>query len=319
MLEIFIPSYPKIKETKYHLSFAQHLKNSFSVGYSHGIYKFVNFLLSYTARQTYEKKRYDLHLLECQIGWGDATSQPIIGTLPSEAEWMRNETFDPQNSYTYNRKPIENELQLYISANTSIKGGKAVINSYLKLPVALVQQRLDYQRDTYDAFTHRHDYTFNSTARFRYTRTDKGYTDVEVIYNMSETLPDLLDHLLTLSDTYDPLNTYVGNTALKRAQSHNLEVRYSKNGQKGNNYITRSLNANYNYVYNAIARGFTYDPTMGKRTFMPQNVNGSQFANVGYDTYMYLRKQEKIQFLGKTNLGWQHGVDLLRTGAFNKS
>lgn len=57
---------------------------------------------------------------------------------------MRNETFDPQNSYTYNRKPIENELQLYISANTSIKGGKAVINSYLKLPVALVQQRLDY-------------------------------------------------------------------------------------------------------------------------------------------------------------------------------
>lgn len=51
---------------------------------------------------------------------------------------MRNETFDPQNSYTYNRKPIENELQLYISANTSIKGGKAVINSYLKLPVALV-------------------------------------------------------------------------------------------------------------------------------------------------------------------------------------
>lgn len=224
---------------------------------------------------------------------------------------MRNETFDPQNSYTYNRKPIENELQLYISANTSIKGGKAVINSYLKLPVALVQQRLDYQRDTYDAFTHRHDYTFNSTARFRYTRTDKGYTDVEVIYNMSETLPDLLDHLLTLPDTYDPLNTYVGNTALKRAQSHNLEVRYSKNGQKGNNYITRSLNANYNYVYNAIARGFTYDPTTGKRTFMPQNVNGSQFANVGYDTYMYLGKQEKIQFLGKTNLGWQHGVDLI--------
>lgn len=311
MLERFIPSYPKIKETKYHLSFAQHLKKSFSVGYSHGIYKFVNFLLSYTARQTYEKKRYDLHLLECQIGWGDATSQPIIGTLPSEAKWMRNETFDPQNSYTYNRKPIENELQLYISANTSIKGGKAVINSYLKLPVALVQQRLDYQRVTYDAFTHRHDYTFNSTARFRYTRTDKGYTDVEVIYNMSETLSDLLDHLLTLSDTYDPLNTYVGNTALKRAQSHNLEVRYSKNGQKGNNYITRSLNANYNYVYNAIARGFTYDPTMGKRTFMPQNVNGSQFANVGYDTYMYLGKQEKIQFLGKTNLGWQHGVDLI--------
>lgn len=67
----------------------------------------------------------------------------------------------------------------------------------------------------------------------------------------------------------------------------------------------------YNYVYNAIARGFTYDPTTGKRTFMPQNVNGSQFANVGYDTYMYLGKQEKIQFLGKTNLGWQQGVDLI--------
>ena len=111
-----------------------------------------------------------------------------------------------------------------------------------------------------------------------------------------------------------------------------MEVRYSKNGQRWNNYITRSLNANYNYVYNAIARGFTYDPTMGKRTFMSQNVNVNQFANVGYDTYMYLGKQEKIQFLGKTNLDWQHGVDLitivnegklptktlLRTGAFNK-
>lgn len=285
------------------------VKNEFNIGYGRGVTKMNYVSLTYTTRQTYEKKRYDLHLLERQTGWGDDTDQ-ALGTLPSESEWMRNETFDAKNSFTYSRKPIENELELYANCNGDVKEGKGQLNCFLKLPVTLVQQRLNYQRDTYNAFTHRHDYMFNPTARFRYTRTDKSYADVEIIYNMKESLPDLLDHLLTLPNTYDPLNTYLGNANLKRSQTHNLDIRFTKNYDK-KFYTNRSLTANYNYIHNAIARGFTYNPTTGVRTFMPQNVDGNQYANIGYRQYIFWGKGDKWGVQYETKLGWQHGVDLI--------
>ena len=262
---------------------------------------------SYKMNHTLENKNYALHRLERLEGWGNGEA-PALGMLPSETEWMKSVTLD-DNSFRYHRQPLTQELRMQVQ-KLYFHTDSTQLRLSFEAPAVWQRQRLDYTRGTYDAVTHRNDVMFNPYAYIYYVALKKRVRlNWQLAYRMTQTTPDLLDHLLELPYTYDPLNIQTGNANLHRTLDHNLVFTYNRTLNLKRRGL--SLRAELHKYRNAIARGFTYNAETGVRTFRPQNVDGNMNVAGMVSYYLPLDRKQRLFFMTESNAMYTRSVDLI--------
>lgn len=227
--------------------------------------------------------------------------------LPSEAEWLKNETYDQVNSYITELKPIDQTAQLRLAYEKADSNNNRW-NLSLSIPLNIKTQRVYHKRHTYDA--HRTIHNVYATPTFNVSRRwDKSQKEWNYSYSMGVRTPDFLTHLIDLPNDANPLYVTTGNPHLKSEISHvlNTSLKWS-NSEKQRSYFL-SLGITFNT--NAIAQGMTYDRTTGARYFKPQNVDGNYLSQNHFQFNLPLDRKRRLTLASRLFFQLQHSVDLI--------
>ena len=261
---------------------------------------------SYSLNASWRNQHYAQHRLERLAGWGAGNEHPL-GMLPSEAEWLKNETYDQVNSYITELKPIDQTAQLRLAYEKADSNNNRW-NLSLSIPLNIKTQRVYHKRHTYDAHRTIHNVyatpTFNASRRW-----DKSQKEWNYSYSMGVRTPDFLTHLIDLPNDANPLYVTTGNPHLKSEISHvlNTSLKWS-NSEKQRSYFL-SLGITFNT--NAIAQGMTYDRTTGARYFRPQNVDGNYLSQNHFQFNLPLDRKRRLTLASRLFFQLQHSVDLI--------
>lgn len=261
-----------------------------------------------SAGQRFRKQVYSRYNLHDLAGWG-AESDHGFGELPSQREFLRDvmedNSFDMFQVETYQSVAPE-----YIR-EFEHKSGYTTID--VTLDVEHNHRRLDYTRGKLSANPYYSDVTRDDIVLFnpdlsilRNWNDDKD--EVEFKYKLSQSAPTMMN-LVELNNTSDPLNSYMGNSHLKKMSVHKLSLSYRKsNPEKQTNF---NISGIYNVTVNSLGYTYTIDKATGKREYTRDNINGNYYAYItsGYSTP--LDKKRKLTFNTNTLLMLTHGVDYI--------
>ena len=135
--------------------------------------------------------------------------------------------------------------------------------------------------------------------------TINKYSFYGTITSKMET-PDLYSKI-TRSDNSNPLAISLGNPNLKNSRKTNVSLTFSDNNNRRFKLPMAFINININQ--NAVANGFTYNPTTGVYTYKPQNVKGNWYGNIGlYDTFP-LDNKNNFTLVNAIVYSYNHNVD----------
>ena len=269
----------------------------------------VRLTTQYAFTQSLDNKSYALHRLDRLEGWGEQET-PDLGMLPSTAEWLRSETLDDENSFRYLYRPITQDFSLNLRKHW-IQNDSMELRAFVYLLTEWQRQRLDYTRHTYSKVTKRNDVSFIPTFQlyYHFYKPQQKLLQTELTYKINQTPPDVLDHLLELPNTSDPLNIRTGNAQLHRTTDQQLSLTFKFSNAAKMRSI--NLNGELQSWRNAIAQGFTYNTATGVRTYKPQNVNGNLKASFDSDYYLPLDHKRKVYFWGNSSFLYHRNVDLI--------
>jgi hypothetical protein len=259
----------------------------------------------YEYGHSYSYGKRSLYRLDRLTGW-DADSDSPIGELPSVEDWRR-QTLDGWNSR------YEHRTDNHHTVGLQIKKEPFRTNNWrwgVDLPLRFESNRLDYNRPSaIDTVFTRHIVLFSPSMHVG-TCWHEQTRQIEFNYSSTASAPGMTD-LIDVRDDSNPLNTVYGNADLKNIRSHSMSLDY----QDYNRAKQRTLGVNlgYNIVQNAVAMGYVYDRTTGRRTSMPDNVNGNWSANASVECSMPLDKARHITLNTGTSTSFYNSVDLMST------
>ena len=161
----------------------------------------------------------------------------------------------------------------------------------VKLPIRLADRKMWYTRNRMETNPKSTDVSFNPSLNIMYFTNPGSFQRISFSYKSMEYLCDMLN-LVDIPNTTDPLNIYNGNPDLKNIRRHDFSL--SGNFRKGK--TGHDLNASYTLWHNAIARGFSYDPATGVRTYTPMNINGNNEWRASYSFDVSFGHMDRFSF-----------------------
>ena len=178
----------------------------------------------------------------------------------------------------------------------------------MDLPITHNHYRLDYTRgNVYSGITRHNSFLFTPTVEIRY-QWNNLEKSIKYVYTLKKNDPQMTS-LIEVENTIDPLNTYIGNSKLKNNSRHVTYLLYQANNPRKETTLSAQLL--YNIEKNAIAYGYTYDRTTGKRCYKPQNVDGNYLLSADITYSRPLDKRKRITLNSVTHAKLDHGVDLI--------
>lgn len=275
-----------------------------SVAYNRRISKPVHFVLQYDFMHTQANRNSRLYQLDMLTNYEEGE----MGILPSIAEYEA--TQDLRNSYESHPSSNEHTLMpgLYFSQSTR----RGTWSGQFYLPVSLRHDQLDYMRGYIDTTLTRKTILVGrrrqNTQLIWVSKDNTRRFDIK--YWTDPNSPDLLN-MVNMRDETDPLNIREGNARLKNSYNHRANIKYS----------LRKNNANFSWLLetgftdNAIAMGYSYNPTTGVRTYRAQNVDGNW--NIAFQNGFILKKK-RLTFSSLLNVSHLQNVDLVGEEDNNK-
>lgn len=246
-----------------------------------------------------------LHRLDALDGWGTGNGHDV-DELPSTTDW-RMQTLDMMNSAWRHTTRTAHEFQLKEQWNTYQNTEKHWTQVTAWLNVRLVSEQMDYIRDTYNGRTKRNFTEVQPNVRVTHN-WDHYQHGMAFRYFTNIYQPDMVN-LLSLTNTADPLNIYLGNPQQQTATKHTLTYRLWNNIKKTQHQW--NLGASYNITHNALAMAYGYDHQTGVRTWRPDNVNGNWTLGVDFKYSLPLDKAKRLTLSTYTDARYTHGVDLM--------
>ena len=259
------------------------------------------FWLGYEYSHNSQRTNRSLYLLNKLNGWGEGTDKPI-SMLPSEEEMLT--TLDADNSSrSHNTVATHNaEFSYSLVQHTD----SMYREWYVELELPFKKETLDYWQGTQaDTIFSRNTAFLTPRIGFWSDKYSRGQT-ISIDYSMNTSTPSM-SSLLNIKTTSDPLNTVEGNPNLKNTRTHNLGGNYRDKFGRG---ILFNANARASITQDAIAYGYIYNKETGKRTIMPENVNGNWSMNVGTGVDFPFDKGEKWRLRERVSYNYNHSVDL---------
>jgi len=180
---------------------------------------------------------------------------------------------DAENSY--NQLMRENVYTLglnYHHRNTQLIKDVDV-QTTLNLPVSIVDRNTDYSRSTLDTCLTQSPVFFEPSLTiggYRYTNRGARKTLFEFLTSLKYSLPEATQ-LITLPETSDRINIYLGNASLKSPAVWNSSLLWEIPLKQKNAYLKHNLA--YTYFINRII--YTYNYAEGVYTNRPENIAGT--------------------------------------------
>lgn len=183
--------------------------------------------------------------------------------------------------------------------------GSSYSSLELLAPLRRVEWRSLYRQAWLDTCAARRAWLFEPTAEWE--RGWKSF-DITLYASFVKEMPDITS-LVTVPNTIDPLNTFLGNPRLKNPGTLKGGVKflYEPSGQ-----LLR-LFASWKRMFNQITQTYDYDPATGHYTFTPENVSGNWVADytafyshrLGKDSPFWIAGENNGDFGRTHNLGWR--------------
>lgn len=222
------------------------------------------------------------------------TDMPAFALLPSTIEAL-HQTMDKGNSLWTCR----NTMRHNVDAEFIFYWSDFAKHIHIKPVVIWQHDRLSYHRNTLNLFPRRSKWLFEPEVSYR-------MDDFYVEYKLSHALPNVISMQPYMDDS-DPLNIVYGNTDLKIATNHRVDI--VRSFRKEENAMTMDIAAYWNMTKHALAYGQTLNETTGVRSYKPCNVNGNWQMGVSLNYGRRLDKHQRFIFHNAFKADYMNSVD----------
>ena len=223
-----------------------------------------------------------------------------LGSLPSSRDSLLL-ALDANNSYKGYYISKQNSVSLGFGCSKSKNHNNVFFNT--NVSVGYKSEKLDYRNSLLNTSIKQYNWVAGLSLNMGFTINK--YSFYGTITSKMET-PDLYSKI-TRSDNSNPLAISLGNPNLKNSRKTNVSLTFSDNNNRRFKLPMAFINININQ--NAVANGFTYNPTTGVYTYKPQNVKGNWYGNIGlYDTFP-LDNKNNFTLVNAIVYSYNHNVD----------
>ena len=223
-----------------------------------------------------------------------------LGSLPSSRDSLLL-SLDANNSYKGYYISKQNSVSLGFGCSKSKNHNNVFFNT--NVSVGYKSEKLDYRNSLLNTSVKQYNWVSGLSLNMGFTINK--YSFYGTITSKMET-PDLYSKI-TRSDNSNPLAISLGNPNLKNSRKTNVSLTFSDNNNRRFKLPMAFINININQ--NAVANGFTYNPTTGVYTYKPQNVKGNWYGNIGlYDTFP-LDNKNNFTLVNAIVYSYNHNVD----------
>lgn len=224
-----------------------------------------------------------------------------LGTLPSSRDALRR-ALDSNNSYQGYLKTQTQELSLTVDYRK--QSGKNSFFMGLNIPVQHKKQRLDYRSTALN--TNISQQTWKTSYNLNMSGTYNQYS-IWAYGQMRIDMPDLYSKIDRRDDS-NPLAISLGNPNLKNTTTYFAMIHIAD--QHNRRFKWPTLDFTLNVQQNAVANGFTFNPTTGVYTYKPQNVKGNWDGTAGIYYNCPLDSAKYFTLENKLNYSYNRNVDL---------
>ena len=223
-----------------------------------------------------------------------------LGSLPSSRDSLLL-ALDANNSYKGYYISKQNSVSLGFGCSKSKNHNNVFFNT--NVSVGYKSEKLDYRNSLLNTSVKQYNWVAGLSLNMGFTINK--YSFYGTITSKMET-PDLYSKI-TRSDNSNPLAISLGNPNLKNSRKTNVSLTFSYNNNRRFKLPMAFININIHQ--NAVANGFTYNPTTGVYTYKPQNVKGNWYGNIGlYDTFP-LDNKNNFTLVNAIVYSYNHNVD----------
>jgi hypothetical protein len=199
--------------------------------------------------------------------------------LIGEFSFNRNNAHSYRNTFNKGQEGKYNVLDTLFSNNFDMNA--TVQNSTLRFRYKYKKLQLALGGGA--AFTTLKLFNLDSSTQSRYRFTNflpsltfgwqfKPQTGFHLNYN-SSTIQPAINQLQPIRDNNDPLRIFVGNPALQVGINHSISVNFWQSKTLKQQYLGGG--GQLNILDNAVSYNNSFDPSTGRQTFTPINVNGN--------------------------------------------
>lgn len=223
-----------------------------------------------------------------------------LGSLPSSRDSLLL-ALDANNSYKGYYISKQNSVSLGFGCSKSKNHNNVFFNT--NVSVGYKSEKLDYRNSLLNTSVKQYNWVSGLSLNMGFTINK--YSFYGTITSKMET-PDLYSKI-TRSENSNPLAISLGNPNLKNSRKTNVSLTFSDNNNRRFKLPMAFININIHQ--NAVANGFTYNPTTGVYTYKPQNVKGNWYGNIGlYDTFP-LDNKNNFTLVNAIVYSYNHNVD----------
>lgn len=223
-----------------------------------------------------------------------------LGSLPSSRDSLLL-ALDANNSYKGYYISKQNSVSLGFGCSKSKNHNSVFFNT--NVSVGYKSEKLDYRNSLLNTSVKQYNWVAGLSLNMGFTINK--YSFYGTMTSKMET-PDLYSKI-TRSDNSNPLAISLGNPNLKNSRKTNVSLTFSYNNNRRFKLPMAFININIHQ--NAVANGFTYNPTTGVYTYKPQNVKGNWYGNIGlYDTFP-LDNKNNFTLVNAIVYSYNHNVD----------
>ena len=223
-----------------------------------------------------------------------------LGSLPSSRDSLLL-ALDANNSYKGYYISKQNSVSLGFGCSKSKNHNNVFFNT--NVSVGYKSEKLDYRNSLLNTSVNQYNWVSGLSLNMGFTINK--YSFYSTITSKMET-PDLYSKI-TRSDNSNPLAISLGNPNLKNSRKTNVSLNFSYNNNRRFKLPMAFININIHQ--NAVANGFTYNPTTGVYTYKPQNVKGNWYGNIGlYETFP-LDNKNNFTLVNAIVYSYNHNVD----------
>ena len=223
-----------------------------------------------------------------------------LGSLPSSRDSLLL-SLDANNSYKGYYISKQNSVSLGFGCSKSKNHNNVFFNT--NVSIGYKSEKLDYRNSLLNTSVKQYNWVSGLSLNMGFTINK--YRFYGTMTSIMET-PDLYSKI-TRSDNSNPLAISLGNPNLKNSRKTDISLTFSYNNNRRFKLPMAFINININQ--NAVANGFTYNPTTGVYTYKPQNVKGNWYGNIGlYDTFP-LDNKNNFTLVNAIVYSYNHNVD----------
>lgn len=216
------------------------------------------------------------------------------------------------NDQTYFSREKTDDALLQINAIRRVTLSNNATLSFQILPSATMRWRtLDYAQGEYS--THLSKRSFDISFHNTYISYRKEPDTFKFLFNRSiQTAP--LNRMVTIPDARDPMNIFLGATALKNAADNQLSVQWVRMTRSRHRW-SNNLDLRYIFITNALSNGYWYDETTGVRTYRMFNTNGNFNLRLGDSFSKAFGSKDQFDIATYSSIDYGEAGDMVGTSA----